>query len=72
MTPKLMALAAAVVLTVVFLSPIAFLAGQRASAWLAEEMALRTGPVPSQEEVERGPGPADRFKPAVRPGFGDI
>ena len=72
MTPKLMALAAVVVLTVVFLSPIAYIAGQRASMWLAAPAAERTGASPSQDEAEREPAPTDGFRPPVRPGFGDI
>jgi hypothetical protein len=72
MTPKLMALAAAVVLTVVFLSPAAFMAGQRASVWLTSPGAEPTGPWPSVDEAEREPGPTERAKPPVRPGFGDI
>lgn len=72
MTPKLMALAAVVVLTVVFLSPIAYLAGQSATVWLAAQTAERTGPVPSLNEAEREQSPTDRFKPPVRAGFGDI
>ncbi|HSL51912.1 MAG TPA: hypothetical protein VK878_22815 [Candidatus Deferrimicrobiaceae bacterium] len=72
MTLKRMALAAVVVLTVVFLSPLAYLAGQRASVWLTTPAAERTGPWPSQDEAEPESGASDRFKPAVRPGFGDI
>lgn len=70
MTPKRMALAAALVLTVVFLSPIAYLAGQRAGSWLTTAATSRTWP--SLDEVDPEPAPADRFKQAVRPGFGDI
>jgi len=44
MTPRRMALAAALVLTVVFLSPIAYLAGQRAGVWLSTPAAERSGP----------------------------
>jgi hypothetical protein len=72
MTPKLMALAAVVVLTVVFLSPIAYMAGQCASVWLTEPAAERTGPWPSLDEADREPGPTERFKPSARPGFGNI
>jgi hypothetical protein len=71
MTPKLMALAAVVVLTVVFLSPVAYMAGQRASLWLIAPAAEPTGPWPSVDEAEREDGPIERSKP-VRPGFGDI
>jgi hypothetical protein len=68
-----MALAAVLVLTVVFLSPIAYLAGQRAGVWLTTPAAERSGPWPSLDEGEReSAGPGDRFKPAVRPGFGEI
>lgn len=72
MTPKLVALAGAVVLTVVFLSPIAYLAGQRAGVWLTAPAAERTGPWPSLDDAEPELGPTDRFKPPVRPGFGQI
>jgi len=71
MTPKLVALAAVVVLTVVFLSPIAYLAGQRAGVWLTTPAVERTGPWPSlDEEPESAPG--DRSRAPARPGFGDI
>lgn len=72
MTTKLMALAGAVVLAVVFLSPIAYLAGQRAGTWLTTPAVERTGPWPSLDEVEPESGPTDRFNPPVRPGFGQI
>ena len=72
MTPKLLALAAVVVLTVVFLSPVAYMAGQRATVWLTAPAAESTGPWPSVDEVEREPGPTERAKPPVLPGFGDI
>ncbi len=72
MTLKRMALAAVVVLTVVFLSPIAYMAGQRASVWLAAPAAEPAGPWPSVDEAEPEPGPTERSKPPVRPGFGDI
>ena len=72
MTPKRMALAAVLVLSVVFLSPIAYLAGQRASVWLSAPATERTGPWPSLDEAERDPGPTERYKPPVRPGFGEI
>jgi hypothetical protein len=71
MTPKLMALAAVVVLTVVFLSPVAYMAGQRATIWLTAP-AGENGPWPSVDEAEREQGPTERAKPPVRPGFGDI
>jgi hypothetical protein len=72
MTPKLMALAAAVVLTVVFLSPVAFMAGQRATVWLTAPDGEPTGPWPSGDEAEREQGPMERAKAPVRPGVGDI
>lgn len=75
MTPKLMALAAVVVLTVVFLSPVAYMAGQRATVWLtapAGESGESTGPWPSVDDAEREQGPTERAKPPVRAGFGDI
>lgn len=72
MTPKRMALAAVIALTVVFLSPIAYLAGQRAGVWLTEQTVERTGSLPSLDEAEREQGPLDRFRPPARPGFGDI
>jgi hypothetical protein len=72
MTPKLMALAAAVVLTVVFLSPIAYMAGQRTIVWLTAPAGEGTGPWPSVDEAEREQGPTEHTKPPVRPGFGDI
>jgi hypothetical protein len=72
MTPKLMMLAAVVVLTVVFLSPVAYMAGQRASLWLIAPAGEAVGPWPSVDEAERDAGPTERAKPPVRPGFGDI
>lgn len=72
MTPKLMALAAVVVLTVVFLSPVVYMAGQRATVWLTAPAGEPTGPWPSVDEAEREPGPTERSRSAVRPGFGDI
>jgi len=72
MTPKLMALAAVVVLTVVFLSPVAYMAGQRATEWLTAPAGEPTGPWPSVDEAERDAGPTERSRPPVRPGFGDI
>jgi len=72
MTPKLMAVAAIAVLTVVFLSPVAYMAGQRASVWLTAPAAEPAGPWPSVDEAEREGGPTERAKPPVRPGFGNI
>lgn len=72
MTPRLLVVASALVLTVVFLSPIAFIAGQRAGVWLTTPAAEPAGPWPSQDEAEREGGPSERPKIPVRPGFGDI
>jgi len=73
MTPRRMALAAVLVLTVVFLSPIVYLAGQRAGVWLSTPAAERSGPWPSVDEGEReAAAPAERAKPLARPGFGEI
>jgi hypothetical protein len=67
-----MTLAAALALTVVFLSPIVYLAGQRAGVWLTTPAAER-GPWPGVDEGERDAGDMpERSKPAVRPGFGQI
>ena len=72
MTPRRMTLAAVLALTVVFLSPIVYLAGQRAGVWLTTPAAER-GPWPSVDEGERDAGDLpERSKPAVRPGFGQI
>jgi len=61
------------VLTVVFLSPIAYLAGQRAGVWLSTPAAERSGPWPSVDEGEHeSAGPAERAKLQARPGFGEI
>jgi hypothetical protein len=73
MTPRRMALAAVLALTVVFLSPIAYFAGQRAGVWLTTPADDRSGPWPSVDDGERdSSAPAERSKPAVRPGFGEI
>lgn len=72
MTPRRMTLAAVLILTVVFLSPIVYLAGQRAGVWLSTPAAER-GSWPSTDEGERDAGDTiERPKPAVRPGFGQI
>jgi hypothetical protein len=72
MSPKRMTLAAVLALTVVFLSPIVYLAGQRAGVWLTTA-AAEHGPWPSVDEAERDAGDSpERSKPAVRPGFGQI
>lgn len=73
MTLRRMALAAVLVLTVVFLSPIVYLAGQRAGAWLTTAAVERSGPWPSLDEGDsESAAPAERARPAVRPGFGEI
>ena len=65
MTPRRMTLAAVLALTVVFLSPIVYLAGQRASIWLTTPAVDREGPWPSVDEGERDPGGmGERLKPA--------
>jgi hypothetical protein len=66
-----MVLAAALALTVVFLSPIAYMAGERAGLWLTTPTSER-GPWPSVDDDERDTGPRPERKPAVRPGFGQI
>lgn len=75
MTPTRMILAAVLVLTVVFLSPIVYMAGHQASLWLATPAAEMTGegPWPSLDEGERDPGTmGERLKPAGLPGVVDI
>jgi hypothetical protein len=57
---------------VVFLSPIAYLAGQRASVWLSAPATEPAGPWPSLDEPEREADPHEGYKPPVRPGFGEI
>jgi hypothetical protein len=67
MTPKRMTLAAVLVLMVVFLSPIVYMAGHRASLWLATPAAEVEGggAWPSLDEGERDPGNmGERLKPA--------
>ena len=71
MTPRRMVLAAAVALTVVFLSPIAYMAGERAGLWLTSS-AAESGPSPSVDDAERDSGSPVEKKPGVRPGFGQI
>ena len=56
MSPNRMMVAAVVILAVVFLSPIAYLAGQRAGAWLTTPVVESAGPWPSFDEGERDPG----------------
>jgi len=80
MTPKRMTLAAVLVLTVVFLSPIAYLAGQRAGAWLtapaverAETGAETGAPWPSLDDNEHDPGSmGERLKPGGRSAVAEI
>lgn len=65
MSPRRMIVAAVLVLTVVFLSPIAYLAGQRAGAWLTAPPMDGAGPWPSLDEGERDPGGmGENLKPA--------
>jgi hypothetical protein len=66
-----MLLAAVLALTVVFLSPIAYMAGERAGLWLTSPTA-EPGPWPSVDDAERDAGSPGERKPAVRPGFGRI
>lgn len=73
MTPQRMTLAAVLVLTVVFLSPIAYLAGQRTGLWLATPAMERGNPWPSLEEGEHDPGSmGERLKPAGAVTVADI
>ena len=71
MTPRRMVLAAVLALTVVFLSPIAYMAGERAGLWLTSP-AGESGPWPSVDDADRDAGSPVERKPAVRPGFGQI
>lgn len=65
MTLRRMTLAAVFVLAVVFLSPIAYLAGQRAGLWLLTPAAEQVNPWPSLDEGEHDPGSmGERLKPA--------
>ena len=52
MTPRRMVLAAVLALTVVFLSPIAYMAGERAGLWLTSP-AAEPGPWPSVDDAEQ-------------------
>jgi hypothetical protein len=76
MNPKRMTLAAVLVLTVVFLSPIAYLAGQRAGAWLTTPAAERDGtgaPGPSLDDNELDPGSmGERLNPGGRSAAAEI
>ena len=67
MSPKRIIVAGVIVLTVVFLSPIAYLAGQRAGLWLVTPGldSDSAGPWPSLDEGERDPGGmGENLKPA--------
>ena len=70
MSLKRMLFAGVLILTVVFLSPIAFMAGQRAGLWLTTPTASEgAGPWPSVEDGERDPGNTGErlFQPAASP-----
>ncbi|HZP37660.1 MAG TPA: hypothetical protein VFE48_14340 [Methylomirabilota bacterium] len=71
MTPRRMVLAAVLALTVVFLSPIAYMAGERAGLWLTTPASDR-GPWPSVDDTERDTVSPFEREPGVRPGFGQI
>jgi hypothetical protein len=65
MSPKRMIVAGVIALTVVFLSPIAYLAGQQAGLWLTAPTVESTGPWPSLDEGELDPGGmGEKLKPA--------
>ncbi len=73
MTPRRMTLAAVLVLTVVFLSPIVYLAGQRAGTWLTTPAAERVAPWPSLDDNEHDPGSmGERMKPGGRGSVAEI
>ena len=66
LSPKRMIVAGMIVLTVVFLSPVAYLAGQRAGLWLTTPTLESVGPLPSLDEGERDPGGmGENLKPAA-------
>jgi hypothetical protein len=71
MTPRRIVLAAALALTVVFLSPLAYMAGERAGLWITSP-AAESGPSPSVDDADRDADSPIARKPAVRPGFGQI
>ena len=71
MTPRRMVLAAVLALTLVFLSPIAYMAGERAGLWLTSP-AAEPGPWPSVDDSERDAGSPIERNPAIRPGFGQV
>ena len=65
MSPTRMIVGAVIVLAVVFLSPIAYLAGQRTGLWLTAPSLESAGPWPSLDEGERDPGGmGEKLKPA--------
>lgn len=65
MSPQRMIVAGVIVLTVVFLSPIAYLTGQRAGLWLTGPAPDSAGPWPSLDEGEMDPGGmGEKLKPA--------
>lgn len=65
MSPKRMIVAGVIVLTVVFLSPIAYLTGQRAGLWLTAPALDSAGPWPSLDEGEMDPGGmGEKLRPA--------
>jgi len=65
MSPKHMVVTGMIVLSIVFLSPIAYLAGQRAGLWLTTPTLESAGPWPSLDEGEMDPGGmGEKLKPA--------
>lgn len=65
MSPKRVMVVGVIVLTVVFLSPIAYLAGQQAGLWLITPAVDSAGPWPGIDEGELDPGGmGENLKPA--------
>ena len=65
MSPKHMVVTGMIALSVVFLSPIAYHAGQRAGLWLTTPTRESAGPGPSLDEGEMDPGGmGEKLKPA--------
>ena len=65
MSPKRLIVVGVIMLTVVFLSPIAYLAGQQAGLWLITPAVDSAGPCPSLDEGELDPGGmGENLKPA--------
>ena len=65
MSPKRLIVVGVIMLTVVFLSPIAYLAGQQAGLWLITPAVDSAGPWPSLDEGELDPGGmGENLKPA--------